>query len=236
MGEQRKFLADAAHELRTPVTALRLQLQLLKRSHDEPTRLAALAELERGIARSQRLVEQLMQLGRSDVEGEMTRIQAVHLGDLIRTVVGAMSIKAEHLGIDLGASVSAEIAVHGDESQLTVLLNNLVENALRYTPAGGLVDVEVLLSNGQPMLRVVDNGPGIPKSEHGRVFERFFRGDSARTMANDQGGVGLGLAITRAIAERHQAVVSLHTPVHGSGLEVRVVFFNAHTLPGSAAA
>jgi two-component system, OmpR family, sensor kinase len=226
---QRRFLADAAHELRTPVTALRLQLQLLRRSTDDASREEALAELEAGIVRSQRLIEQLLHVARSEPDGEITRKEPVELGRLARTVVGKLSVQAEQRGIDLGAAAPAQVLMQGDKDQLTVLLNNLVENALRYTPSGGVVDVEVGLRDGRSELRVIDNGPGIPEAERKHVFDRFFRGEGAAALARDAGGSGLGLAIVRAIAERHGAVVSLHTPRSGRGLEVRIAF------PGSAA-
>jgi two-component system, OmpR family, sensor kinase len=219
---QRRFLADAAHELRTPVTALRLQLQLLRRSTDEASREEALAELESGIVRSQRLIEQLLHVARSEPDGEITRKEPVDLAGLARTVVGNLSVQADQRGIDLGAAGSTQTLVQGDKDQLTVLLNNLVENALRYTPAGGVVDVEVGLRDGRAELRVIDNGPGIPEAERQHVFDRFFRGEGA--LAQDAGGSGLGLAIVRAIAERHGAGVSLRTPPSGRGLEVRIGF------------
>jgi two-component system, OmpR family, sensor kinase len=221
---QRRFLADAAHELRTPVTALRLQLQLLERAGDDASRREALKELASGIERSRHLIEQLLQVARSEPDAEALRKEPVDLGALVRAVVSSASSKAERLGIDLGASGAAGIVVPGDSHQLTVLLNNLVENALRYTPEGGVVDVEALSHEGAPALRVIDNGPGIASAERERVFDRFYRGDDARTLARDSGGSGLGLAIVQAIAERHQALVSLHTPASGRGLEVRVVF------------
>jgi two-component system, OmpR family, sensor kinase len=221
---QRRFLADAAHELRTPVTALRLQLQLLRRSTDEASREEALAELESGIVRSQRLIEQLLHVARSEPDGEITRFEPVDLGELARMVVGQLSVQADRRGIDLGAAGSAHTLILGDKEQLTVLLNNLVENALRYTPSGGVVDVAVGLRDGQAELRVIDNGPGIPEAERQHVFGRFFRGEGALALPRDTGGSGLGLAIVRAIAERHGAVVSLHTPPTGRGLEVRIGF------------
>lgn len=221
---QRRFLADAAHELRTPVTALRLQLQLLKRSNDDSSRAEAMVELEAGIDRSQRLIEQLLHVARFEPDGERMRRELVDLGHLARAVVGAMSVKADHLGIDLGAVCDTGVAVQGDAGQLTVLLNNLVENALRYTPSGGLVDVDAMLLDGRPTLKVIDSGPGIAVSERKRVFVRFYRSEDAPEQARDVGGSGLGLAIVQAIAERHRAVVSLHTPSSGQGLEVRVVF------------
>ena len=221
---QRRFLADAAHELRTPVTALRLQLQLLQRSTGEPARSEAIAELESGVERSQHLIEQLLELSRAEPDGNALRIETIDLGALVRSVVATLSLKAEAHAIDLGATGSEPVAVTGDSHQLTVLLNNLIENALRYTPAGGVVDVEAGRHDGRPMLRVIDDGPGIAPAERERVFDRFYRGEHAQARARDCGGSGLGLAIVQAIAHRHDALVSLHTPVSGRGLEVRIVF------------
>jgi two-component system OmpR family sensor kinase len=221
---QRRFLADAAHELRTPVTALQLQLQLLERASDEASRQDATRELESGVGRMRHLVEQLLHVARVEPDGLPGRKQSIDLGELVRSVVGGLSTKAEHRGIDLGAIAAAGINVQGDFEQLTVLLNNLVENALRYTPQGGVVDVEALVQDGWPALRVVDSGPGIPTSERERVFDRFYRGQHAKAQERESGGSGLGLAIVRTIAERHDAQVSLHTPASGQGLEVRVMF------------
>lgn len=221
---QRRFLADAAHELRTPVTALRLQVQLLRRASDEASRKEILTELEYGVARSAHLVEQLLQVARSEPEVQPAQIESVELGSLVRAVVGRMSVKADDKHIDLGAQTGDELRVDGDPRSLLVLLNNLVENALRYTPAGGVVDVGAMPRDGRAVLYVVDNGPGIPESEQLRVFDRFYRGTHRTPAGADAGGSGLGLAIVRAIAERHGAQVSLHTPYSGTGLEVRVVF------------
>jgi signal transduction histidine kinase len=227
LSTQRRFLADTAHELRTPVTALRLQLQLLQRSNDDAQRGEAMAELEAGIERSQRLIEQLLNMARFGPDGETARREAVDLAVLARSVVGAMSAKAEHRGLDLGATGESGIVVHGDAGQLTVLLNNLVENALRYTPAGGVVDIDVSVLEGRPTLRVIDSGPGIAESERERVFDRFYRTQDAPGQARDLSGSGLGLAIVRAIAELHHATVSLHTARSGRGLEVQVSFERA---------
>jgi signal transduction histidine kinase len=228
MSVQRRFLADAAHELRTPMTALRLQVQLLERAQDEASRREAVAELEYGVARSAHLVEQLLQVARSGPDGQPVRIEPVDLGELVRSVVGRMSVKAEAKHIDLGAQTGKALRVDGDPQALLVLLNNLVENALRYTPAGGTVDVGAALREGHAVLYVVDDGPGIPEAERPRVFDRFYRGADRAAGAGDGGGgdsgSGLGLAIVKAIAQRHGAQVSLHTPVSGRGLEVLVVF------------
>ncbi|MCB2019282.1 MAG: two-component sensor histidine kinase [Burkholderiaceae bacterium] len=228
MSVQRRFLADAAHELRTPMTALRLQVQLLERAQDEASRREAVAELEYGVARSAHLVEQLLQVARSGPDGQPVRIEPVDLGELVRSVVGRMSVKADAKHIDLGAQTGKALRVDADPQALLVLLNNLVENALRYTPAGGTVDVGAALRDGHAVLYVVDDGPGIPEAERPRVFDRFYGGADRAAGAGDgsggDSGSGLGLAIVKAIAQRHGAQVSLHTPVSGRGLEVRVVF------------
>jgi two-component system OmpR family sensor kinase len=227
---QRRFVADAAHELRTPVTALRLQLQLLERARDDASRDSAVRDLKAGVERSQHLIEQLLTLSRFEPDGTTDNsplaptLVPTDLGSLVRDVVTSMSIKAEHRGIDLGAQTIGVVSVHGDREQLLVLLNNLVENALRHAPRGGIVDVRATSIDGRPSLQVVDNGPGIAEAERERVFDRFYRGEAP---AGEQGatvGSGLGLAIVQAIAERHRAKVSLHAAPIGSGLDVRVVF------------
>lgn len=224
LSAQRRFMADAAHELRTPLTALRLQLQLLQRSKDEAARAEATSELQAGIDRSQRLIEQLLHVARFEPDGEAPQLAPVDLGELVRAVVVAMSLKADARGIDLGARGSSGIVVQGDAGQLAVLLDNLVENALRYTPGGGVVDVAATVLDGRPALQVVDDGPGIAEDERERVFGRFYRTAQAAGAAPAPGGSGLGLAIVREIAALHGATVSLHTAASGRGLDVRVAF------------
>jgi two-component system, OmpR family, sensor kinase len=221
---QQQFLADAAHELRTPVSALRLQLQLLQMSTDAAERNEALLALQRGVARAQRLIEQLMLVARTSPESEPIRMTGFDLSELARDVVASFSTQAERSGIDLGARAGAPTEIQGDRDQITSLLGNLVENALRYTPAGGVVDVEVRKEGPSVLLCVIDNGPGIAADERERVFDRFYRGNSAIRSADGATGSGLGLAIVRAIAARHGAQVSLLTSASGQGLEVRVHF------------
>lgn len=221
---QRRFLADAAHELRTPITALRLQLRLLQIADNEQERTEALAELAAGIDRSQRLVEQLLRVARAEPDGEALRSEPVDLADLVRRAVAAFSARADHAGLDLGAETRGAIIVRGDVDQIEVLLNNLIENAVRYTPPPGVIDVAASMEGTRPVLKVTDTGPGIPEAERGRVFDRFYRCEGVPDRSRDGGGSGLGLAIVKAIAERHGAVVELGVPVAGVGLEVRVTF------------
>lgn len=216
---QRHFLADAAHELRTPITALRLQLQLLERAGDTSHRAAAQAELRAGIDRAQHLVEQLLQLSRLGPEAPALQRVPVDLAELARSTVSRFSPRADDLGIDLGAATGGAVMVSGDVQQLSALLDNLVENALRYTPRGGKVDVAAMSRDGQPCLCVSDTGPGIAPAERERVFDRFYRSAPAGA-AN---GSGLGLAIVKAVAQRHEAVVILDD-APGGGLAVTVRF------------
>ena len=227
---QRHFLADAAHELRTPITALRLQLQLLERAGDAAQREAALVELRAGIERAQRLIEQLLQLSRLAPETPALRREPVDLAGLVRTSVSRFSARADDMKIDLGAVVESAPMVAADAQQLAILLNNLLDNALRHTPAGGRVDVGASVENGHPCLTVTDSGPGIPASERQRVFDRFYRGQNGQNGQNvysDTGtsnGSGLGLAIVQAVAERHGAGIRLDEAPGGTGLRVTVSF------------
>ena len=219
---QRHFAADAAHELRSPITALQLQVQILERSNDAAERAEITGELSAGIARARHLIEQLLSLSRADADTREPARESVSLGRLARSVVVRWNLEAERRRIDLGAGVEAEVNVVGDPALLESLLSNLVENALRYSSADGLVDVIAGRFDGLPVLRVIDNGPGIAQAERERVFDRFYR--SPQAASNVEAGSGLGLAIVKAIAERHRAVVSLHPGRDGAGLEVRVTF------------
>ena len=216
---QRAFVADAAHELRTPLAALELQAQLVERAPDGPERATALADLRAGLGRMTHVVQQLLTLARAEPEaGASSAGEPVGLADLVAQVIADHDLLAEAKGIDLGASRAGEDAiVWGDPASLRTLLANLVDNAIRHSPEGGRVDVDAGVLAGRPYLEVSDHGPGIPSAERERVFDRFYRRGGL------DGGSGLGLAIVKAIAERHAARVALRdTP--GGGLTVRLDF------------
>jgi signal transduction histidine kinase len=235
---QRHFLADAAHELRTPMTALRLQLQLLERAGDDTQRANAVSELRAGIDRAQHLVEQLLQLSRLAPEAPELRREPLDLSVLVRDAVSRFSARADHLSIDLGALAEGPVMMQGDSQQLTILLNNLVDNALRHTPAGGRIDVASSLDADVACLTVTDSGAGIAEAEKSKVFERFYRSHNppdARRMDTAAGpvfsspvtpvtGSGLGLAIVREVAERHGARIELNEGPAGKGLSVKLRF------------
>ncbi|HQR53603.1 MAG TPA: ATP-binding protein [Burkholderiales bacterium] len=219
LAAQREFTADAAHELRTPLTAVKLQIQLLASARTQEERDAALAQLKLGVERSAHLTEQLLTMARLEPEAAERPFSAVRLDELARSVAGERAALAHTKGIDLGVSEAAPVSVQGDADGLRVLLGNLLDNAIRYTPAGGQVDIGVAFGRGGAVLEVVDTGPGIPPEERGRVFDRFYR------RAGTEGtGSGLGLAIVKRLAERHGAIIELAEGASGCGLRVRLRF------------
>lgn len=215
---QRHFIADAAHELRTPLTAIKLQAQLVRRSQTPEDQRLALDELEAGVERAAHLVTQLLEMARLGPEGQQSSHAPVRLDELARQVVGHFSSQAEARNIDLGLSSATPESVAGDTASLRTMLNNLVDNALRYVPAESQVDLAVYREGEQVVLTVADHGPGIPESERERVFERFHR-----LVGAEVPGSGLGLAIVREIvAQHHGGVVLADTP--DGGLTVRIHF------------
>lgn len=219
LAAQRQFVADAAHELRTPLTAVRLQTELVRRALDEAERAEAIADLRAGLERASHLVDQLLAMARLDSDAATASLEPVDLLALARTVVSEYAPIADARGVDLGLASSESATVAGDPTTLRVLLGNLVDNAIRYTPAGGTVDVTAGHSGTAAVLTVTDTGPGIPPEDRQRVFDRFYRG-----VGNAVQGSGLGLAIVRRIADRHGAEVTLAEGEGGRGLQVSVRF------------
>jgi len=220
---ERGFLADAAHELRTPLTALHLQMGTLARATNEAERADAMEKLSAGVQRAIRLVEQLLSLARQEPRADTAR-RRLRFDDLAREVVAEMIPLADARKIDLGISASQPAYVLGDSDALRTLVRNLVDNAVRYTPTEGTVDVSVQDSD-EPgtshgtVLRVVDTGPGIPPDERKRVFDRFYRPPGTAPP-----GSGLGMAIVKAIADAHGATIVLDTDPNTRGLSVTVSF------------
>lgn len=220
LAAQRAFIADAAHELRTPLTALQLQAKLIERADTEGNRAGAVADLKRGLIRASHVVQQLLTLAREEPGGGAAQaLTSVDLVALAGRVAADYALLAESRGIDLGLGKSdASAAVTGDAESLRTLIANLLENAIRYTPRPGRVDIVVAVDDGRISLTVSDSGPGIPEEEREKVFDRFYRRAELA-----EPGSGLGLAIVRAIAERHRASVKLDDSPLG-GLLVRVRF------------
>jgi two-component system OmpR family sensor kinase len=217
---QQHFVADAAHELRSPLAALRLQVQGLQRARDEATRAVALERLLAGIDRSTHLVEQLLLLARQQASASIGLSgQTVELSRLAEGCLSDAAAQAQQKGIDLGLTEAQAGSVFGQVDALRILLRNLLDNAIRYTPAGGRVDVAVTMDCERAVLSVEDSGPGIGLADRPRVLDRFYRVQGAA-----EGGSGLGLAIVAAIAEAHHAELQLGDSPNLGGLQVCVVF------------
>jgi len=217
---QRRFVADAAHELRSPVAALALQAQLAERAQTPEARRAAFAELSAGIDRTERLVEQLLDLARLEPGGTAQARAPLDAARLAREVVGSFAAQADARGIDLGADAPAPARLSIGEAELRSLLANLVDNALRYAPRDSEITVAVRNAGARVELEVVDAGPGIPREARSRVLQRFQRveGDPAA-------GSGLGLAIVKGIVERYGGEVALADARPGGvppGLAVKI--------------
>ncbi|HET7670114.1 MAG TPA: ATP-binding protein [Burkholderiales bacterium] len=228
---QRRFLADAAHELRSPVSALALQAQLAQRAPSPHARSEALEELRRGTERARRLIQQLLDFARLDPGVQPGPMVPIDVAKVVREAVGTYAQRADELVVDLGADAAGSAYVSGNEAELQSLVANLVDNALRYAPPGTAVTAAVKENADMVEISVVDSGPGIPPEERERVFRRFHR------LAGDTtSGTGLGLAIVGSIVERHHGTIRLEDAQPGAmppGLAVHVALpvLDTHRTP-----
>ncbi len=213
---ERRFTADAAHELRTPLAALQAQLQVALRARDEEERERSLANLQEGLARASHLVDQMLYLARLDPDQGLPPGSPVDLGVVAEAVCAELgtAILDRHLDFELVADGAVTVA--GQADWLRILVRNLVDNAVRYTPPGGRVRVAVSREEGRPRLLVEDSGPGIPAAEREQVLERFHR-----LHQGEVPGSGLGLSIVGRIAELHGASFTLaDSPLGGLAAQV----------------
>ena len=219
---QRRFVQDAAHELRTPITAVALQLENVRGDMPAGACRQSFAQLEAGVSRAQRLVDQLLKLSRQEAPVVET-VGTVDLRAQLHESISALIALADQRNIDLGLVSEGEgvppLTLRCAPGDLRSVVDNLIENALRYTPEGGVVDVHLVNESGKPAIEVVDTGPGIPPDMLPRVFDRFFRvpGGKAR-------GSGLGLAIAQSAAQRCGLRITLRNREDRSGLIARVEF------------
>lgn len=217
---QKNFIADAAHELRSPLAALKLQADGLRRAADESSRDIAVQRLTAGIDRATRLVEQLLMLARQQAApANMDLKKPVHLANMMQSIVGELWETAKARQIDIGLIEADDGVISAHQDAVRILVRNLLDNAIKYTPIGGTVNASVRVVAGHTELTIEDSGPGIPPEDRERVFDRFYR--VAGTRSN---GSGLGLAIVKTIAEMHAASVSIGRSSNLGGLSVTVVF------------
>jgi two-component system OmpR family sensor kinase len=215
---QQRFVADAAHELRSPLTALKLQVQTLARARDETARSQAIGRLLGGVDRASRLVEQLLALARQDPLSQSPELVPVSLSACVEQAVSDIAAIAAARHVEVRHGTLAEADVLGEAEGLRIMIRNLLDNAVRYAPEYGQVRVDLAIRPTAVSLTVQDSGAGIPASERPRVFDRFYR-----IPGTTLSGSGLGLAIVKAIADRHAATVELDDAPAG-GLAVTVTF------------
>lgn len=203
METQRRFVADAAHELRSPLTAMSLQAERLADTEMSGLARERLTGLRQGIERGRSLLEQLLTLAKAQSAADLPKAP-VSIQGIYRRVLEDLMPLAEAKHIDVGVEGAQDAQPWANELDLIAVVKNLVDNAIRYTPAGGRVDLSVVVSEGKAELRVRDNGPGIPLTERQRVFDAFYR-----TLGSGSIGSGLGLSIVQTIATRMGAEVRL---------------------------
>jgi two-component system, OmpR family, sensor kinase len=213
--QQRRFIADAAHELRTPITAMSLQAENLGQVELPPDGRIRLAALINGARRTAHLLDQLLALARYDI-GRAPEAPVTSLDECTKEVVADLLPRAAERGIDLGFEVVEPLLVRGEPAMLASVVHNLIDNALRHTPEGGRIDIGVYRDGEHVVLQIEDTGPGISPADQKRVFEPFVRGDQAA-----EGGTGLGLSIVKRIVERLKGSVVLEN-VPQSGLRATV--------------
>jgi two-component system OmpR family sensor kinase len=220
MDDQRRFVADAAHELRSPLTALSLQAERLQDAQMSVPARERLAVLRQGIERGRNLLDQLLKLAKAQSVAE-SATSPVSLQGVFRRVLEDLMPLAEAKRIDIGSEGEQDAQVWAGELDMIALVKNLVDNAIRYTPVGGRVDLSVSTVEGRAALCIEDTGPGIAVSERERVFDPFYR-----TLGSEQIGSGLGLSIVKAISDRIGAEIRLgfSDEVKRSGLRVTVLF------------
>ena len=217
---RRDFVVNASHELKTPAASIQAAAEmLLDTLRDDPASAARFARtLDQEAGRLSRIVADLLDLSRLEAGGDME--DRVRLDSLVAEEGQRFADRAEAAQLTLEVRTEEVPAVHGSERDLALMVGNLIDNAIRYTPEGGAVDVSVASSDGGVRLRVVDSGVGIPQRDLTRVLERFYRVDRGRSRRS--GGTGLGLSIVRHVAENHGGSVSLQSEV-GRGTTVDVV-------------
>ncbi|MBV8622545.1 MAG: ATP-binding protein [Herbaspirillum sp.] len=223
LAAQRRFVADAAHELRTPLTALSLQAERFEQSELTGDARQRLARLRSGIERAKTLLHQLLTLARTQAAAPRENT-VVAVRALIRQVLESLLPLAQQKNIDIGVDAPEDVRIISSELELLLVLNNLLDNAIRYTPAGGRIDITVREQPGQVRVVIADNGPGIPMVQWQQVFEPFYR-----INGNQEPGSGLGLAIVKAIADRLHIDISLafSDPDQGTGLQISLILSTA---------
>jgi two-component system OmpR family sensor kinase len=226
---KKRFIADAAHELRTPITALQLRMDNLMNAPDGMARVERERELCEALTRSAAMVRQLLELARAEAQLDAVELEAVDVRALIQGLVADLLPIADARSIDLGVRRFDAAQVNARESELRMAVRNVMENALHYTPEGGRIDIDVIKDAADVVVRVTDSGPGIPADALVRVFDRFYR-----RQVGDREGSGLGLSIVQAVITKYRGVISLENRNDvSSGLKATIILPGRVAVPGS---
>jgi two-component system OmpR family sensor kinase len=216
---RQRFLSDTAHQLRTPLTAAKIQAENLRHATSPGDVKELSADIERGLKRMSLMINQLLDLAQAELPDRSSLRQSHNLRDILRESLEDVLVLAGRRSIDIGVTAQAVAQILCDRAEIRMLVGNLLDNAIRYTPPGGTVDVEIKTFGGLAVLEIVDSGPGVPENDLPRLFDRFERLGKA-----DMEGSGLGLAIVKAIANRHSAKLRVGNRLDQSGLAVSVSF------------
>jgi len=217
---QRRFTADAAHELRTPLTAVQLQLDLLKLSKSDKDKKESLGKLTEGIKRSIHVVRQLLALAHQEPESTEKTTEQFNLYTVVEGCISQLEQSAKQKNISLKlVSKRSNYKIYGNAASLCVMVENLIDNSIRYTQKNGKIEVSLIKTKTHIKFKVSDNGRGIPEEERSRVFDRFYR-----VVGTEESGSGLGLSIVKRIADQHKARIKLEDGLNGRGIAISVIF------------
>jgi len=219
LDNERRFTADAAHELRTPLAALKAQAQVAARADNKEHRMNAIDNVVRGMDRLTRLVDQLLTLARLDPEDAAKQHHPVDLEKVVEAVSTELALTALDKELQYELIRKGKCIINGQETALSVLARNLIDNAIRYTPSGEKIIISVISQDNQVIFSVRDSGPGIPEADRQRIFDRFYR-----IVGTKADGSGLGLSIVKRIIDIHQSTLEIIQPDDGRGVEFRITF------------
>ena len=220
LDREKKFTADAAHELKTPLAALKMQVEVAIREENGQKRAEILEKITTGSNRCAHIVNQLLTLSRLEPEARLSNTEQIDLNATCRQMISMLAASALDKDIDIEfVAPEKNIIIQGNKTSIEILLRNLIHNAIHYHPGGGMIKVALSDRHHKIVLQVIDDGPGVPKDQQKRIFDRFYRQVGQKVQ-----GSGLGLSIVSHIVRLHEGSIQAKTPHSGKGLEVRVVF------------
>lgn len=219
LDREKRITSDAAHELRTPLAAVRLHTELAQKASNDDDREIALENILHGIDRTTHLVDQLLALAKLEPESFSKNLETLNLKNAVIDEVALLTPIADKKNIELSVDECEDVDIKADNTSLSLLIRNLINNAICYTQEGGKVKAAIIPGKESIDLIIEDNGPGIPAEQRKRVFERFFRMEN-----HDNPGCGIGLSIVMRVVELHNATLQMGEPETGSGLVVTINF------------